>query len=74
VARLGPLPAREVVHALEQFGFHPHHQRGSHMILKHPDGRTPVVPVHPPEEIGPGLLRRITKEAGISVEELLEAV
>jgi predicted RNA binding protein YcfA (HicA-like mRNA interferase family) len=44
------------------------------LILKHPDGRTTVVPVHPSEEIGPGLLRRITKEAGISVEEFLEAV
>jgi predicted RNA binding protein YcfA (HicA-like mRNA interferase family) len=72
VPKLGPLPARKVVRALEQFGFLPHHQRGGHLVLKHPDGRTTVVPVHPSEEIGPGLLRKIIRDAGVPVEEFLE--
>ena len=33
--------------------------RGSHVFLRHPDGRTTTVPIHSGETIGPGLLRAI---------------
>lgn len=74
MARLRPLPARDVIKALRKLGFEPVRVKGSHVILKHPDGRLVVVPVHPGEEIGRGLLRKIIGEAMVSVEEFIRAV
>ena len=42
---------------LEKLGF----GKGSHIWFKHPDGRRTVVPVHGNEELGTGLLNKITK-------------
>ena len=41
------------------------------MMLVHPDGRSTVVPIHPAQEIGPGLLRKIIRDAGVSVDEFM---
>lgn len=41
-------------------------------MLIHPDGRSTIVPIHPGQEIGPGLLRKIIRDAGVSVEEFIE--
>lgn len=68
---LRPLPARKIIKALEKIGFKPVRQRGSHVILKHADGRVTVVPVHKGEQIGRGLLSKIIKDAGITKEEFL---
>ncbi len=72
--RLRPLPARKVIRALTKLGFKPIRMRGSHLVLRHPDGRLTVVPVHPGEEIGRGLLRKIIRDARVSVEEFMRAV
>jgi predicted RNA binding protein YcfA (HicA-like mRNA interferase family) len=46
-------------------------QRGSHAQLKHPSrGGRVTVPLHRGETIGPGLLRSILNQAGITVDEL----
>jgi predicted RNA binding protein YcfA (HicA-like mRNA interferase family) len=42
------------------------------VVLKHPDGRLTVVPVHAGEEIGSGLLNKIIKNTGLSKEEFIE--
>lgn len=34
--------------------------------MKHPDGRITVVPVHAKENIGPGLLLKILKDAKVT--------
>lgn len=44
--------------------------RGSHHILKHPDGRQTVVPVHGSETIGPGLLNKILKDIELGYPQL----
>ena len=36
---LRPIPARKVIKLLNKIGFEVVRQRGSHVILKHPDGR-----------------------------------
>jgi predicted RNA binding protein YcfA (HicA-like mRNA interferase family) len=46
--------------------------RGSHVFLKHPDGRATAVPVPSGETLGPGLLRAILRDAELSVDELIE--
>jgi predicted RNA binding protein YcfA (HicA-like mRNA interferase family) len=69
--RLKPLPANQVVKALERAGFKRIRQKGSHLFLRHSDGRTTVVPIHKGEEIGRGLLQEIIKDAKLSKEEFL---
>ena len=69
--RLRPLKVDEVLQALRKVGFEETRQRGSHVRLRHPDGRVVTVPVHPGQEIGRGLLRKIIRDAEISVEEFL---
>ena len=41
-----PLPARRVIKALQKLGFEVVGQRGSHVKLRHDDGRMVVVPDH----------------------------
>lgn len=69
-----PLPritGRELVRALGKLSWVVVTQKGSHAQLKHPSrsGRV-TVPLHAGEIIGPGLLRSILSQAGISAEEL----
>lgn len=64
----GKLPAAsgaEDIKALGKAGFGVARVHGSHHVLRHPDGRTTVVPVHSGETIGPGLLRKILRDTGI---------
>jgi predicted RNA binding protein YcfA (HicA-like mRNA interferase family) len=69
---LKPQPATKVIKALSKLGFKIVRKRGSHVVLKHPDGRLSVVPVHAGEEIGVGLLNKIIKDTGLSKEEFMK--
>jgi predicted RNA binding protein YcfA (HicA-like mRNA interferase family) len=72
--KLRPVPPLKVIKVLERIGFQILRKKGSHVFLKHPDGRTTVVPVHSGEEIGRGLLRKIIKDAKLTRDEFLELV
>ncbi len=72
--KISPLPPEKVIKALEKAGFFAIRQKGSHIFLQHPDGRTTVVPYHKGEDIGIGLLRKIMRDARMSREEFLELV
>ena len=74
MARLSPLPARKVIRALQSLGFQPIRQKGSHLFLRHPDGRATVVPVHPGEDIRRGLLRKIIRDAEVDEDEFVKTV
>ena len=69
---LKPQPATKIIKALSKIGFKIVRKHGSHVVLKHPDGRLTVVPVHAGEEIGSGLLNKIIKDTGLSKEEFIE--
>ncbi len=71
MTRLPRLKGRELIRALERAGFTVQRTRGSHVFLKHPDGRATTVPVHSGEIIGPGLLRAILRDVELSVEDLI---
>jgi len=62
LAKLPCLTGKELSKIIEKLGFKFHHQTGSHMIYKHPDGRKTTILNHPGEEIGPGLLNKIIKK------------
>jgi predicted RNA binding protein YcfA (HicA-like mRNA interferase family) len=71
--RLPRLSGKELPKIVEKFGFVHDHTTGSHLVYKHPDGRTTVIPCHAGEEIGPGLLTKIIKkDLGITREEFLK--
>ena len=59
-----------IVRALERAGFKVARTRGSHHVMRHPDGRGTTVPVHPGRDVGKGTLRGILADVGMTVEEL----
>jgi predicted RNA binding protein YcfA (HicA-like mRNA interferase family) len=70
----GSLPVlkpREVAALLERLGFVETRQRGSHRQYRHADGRGTTVPFHGSRDISPTLLRKIARDVGLTVEELL---
>ena len=71
MSRLPALKGKEVISLLGEIGFIEERQRGSHVFLKHPDGRATVVPVHSGETIGPGLLSKILRDAEMTKDDLL---
>lgn len=66
-----PLPVlsgKQVIAILERHGFEVVRQRGSHVRMKHPDGRSTTVPLH--KELDRGTLRGILRQAQLGVEDL----
>jgi predicted RNA binding protein YcfA (HicA-like mRNA interferase family) len=72
MARLPILRAQEVIGALEKAGFQVIGQKGSHVRMRHADGRVVTVPVHAGRDIGRGLLRKILRDAEFTHEAFLE--
>ena len=69
--KLPILKADELIRALEKAGFRLIRQKGSHMRMKHRDGRVVTVPVHPGRDIGRGLLRKVLRDAELAREEFM---
>ena len=69
--KLSPVRAEKAIKVLEESGFSFARQKGSHIILKHPDGRSIIIPDHQGEELGRGILRAIIRQAGLTREEFL---
>jgi len=70
---MGKLPqinAGELIKILGKIGFEIIRQKGSHIFLRHEDGRTTIIPNHPREKLDRGLLNKILKkDTQISREE-----
>ena len=62
----------EVCRLLERLDFVLVRQRGSHLQYRHSDGRGTTVPMHKGRDIAPSLLRKIARDIGLTVEELLQ--
>jgi len=60
---------RQLFRALQKAGFVHIRTKGSHHFLRHPDGRSTVVPIHAGETLGPGLLNKILKDADLDRDE-----
>ncbi|MBW6504845.1 type II toxin-antitoxin system HicA family toxin [bacterium] len=63
---------KKLLSLLEECGFIRSRQKGSHVVIRHPDGRATVVPIHAGETIGPGLLSKILRDTEISRKDLLK--
>ena len=68
------LSAKKTIRALKKLGFQKIRQKGSHVIMRHRDGRITIVPIHKGEDIGPGLLLEIIKDTKISKEEFFDLI
>ncbi len=71
MSRLPQVSPQRMCQVLERLGFELIRQRGSHRFYRHPDGRATVVPFHPGEDLGRGLVRKILRDIEISREEFL---
>lgn len=63
-----PYKAREALAKLQRAGFVVKRQSGSHVVLRHPDGRQTYVAMHP-GDIPSGTLRAMLKQAGLSEQQ-----
>ena len=63
------LTGKELLSVLKKAGFDVFRVKGSHHILRHPDGRSTVDPVHAGETIGPGLLAKILRDCDLNREQ-----
>jgi predicted RNA binding protein YcfA (HicA-like mRNA interferase family) len=72
MAKLPVVSGKTLVRALQRHGYVVHRQRGSHIIMKQtvPPHRRAVVPNDP--EIAKGTLRQIARDAGLTIDELIE--
>jgi predicted RNA binding protein YcfA (HicA-like mRNA interferase family) len=66
VTRYSAVSGKALIAVLSRIGFEETRVKGSHHFLKHPDGRTTVVPVHSNETLGPGLLASILHDVQLS--------
>lgn len=71
MTKLPQVRPKDLVKALEKAGFIRSRQTGSHLYLKHPDGRLTSVSIHP-KPVPTGTLRAILKQTQLKPEELKE--
>jgi predicted RNA binding protein YcfA (HicA-like mRNA interferase family) len=70
--RLPVLSGREIIKALAKVGFVPVRQKGSHVFLRHVDGRRTVVPLH--EEVNKSTIMDIIEQTKLTRQEFLELI
>lgn len=71
--KLPRITCRDLVRALRRAGFEERRQRGSHLTMRRQsDGKRVTVPVHEGQTVPVGTLRAILRDAGLTVEDLME--
>lgn len=71
MSKLPQVRPQKLIKALQKLGFAKHHQTGSHLYLKHSDGRLTSISIHP-GTIPKGTLNAILKQTKVSIDELKE--
>ena len=74
MTRIPTLRANEIARALQRLGFDVVRQRGSHIRLRHPDGRFASVPDHGSRELRREFILHILKQAGVEIGDFLAAL
>ncbi len=70
--KLPSLSGRQTVKTLERLGFVETHRKGSHVKMKHADGRMIVFPFH--DEIDRFTLKGAMRDAEVDMDEFLKNV
>jgi predicted RNA binding protein YcfA (HicA-like mRNA interferase family) len=72
MAKLPDLTSKELMGVLEKIGFQIMRQKGSHVRMKHEDGKVVTIPVHSGKTLGKGLLLKILRDADLTKEKLVD--
>jgi predicted RNA binding protein YcfA (HicA-like mRNA interferase family) len=67
--RLPAITAPSMIAALERNGFVRVRQSGTHVVMRHPDGRWTTVPMHKGRDLAKGTLRQIMRDANLSIDD-----
>ena len=70
--KLPVLSARQVLAALKRLGFIEVHRKGSHVKMKHADGRVIVFPFH--DEVDRFTLKGALRDADVDINEFLDFI
>ena len=70
--KLPLLSGRQVLGALARLGFVEIHRKGSHVKMKHNDGRVIIFPFH--DEVDRRTLKGALRDADIALEDFLKEV
>jgi len=70
--KLPLLSGKQVLSALTRLGFNEVHRKGSHVKMKHTDGRLIVFPFH--DEVDLFTLKGALRDAEIEVEDLIKQI
>jgi predicted RNA binding protein YcfA (HicA-like mRNA interferase family) len=71
MTRMPRLDGKTLVAILLKAGFRVDRTKGSHHILKHPDGRKTTVPIHSGDVIRPKLLGSILEDCNLTKDDLI---
>ena len=72
MTKLPVVSGANLIKALRGLGYYVRDQQGSHIHLRHPVRPPLTIPNH--REIARGTLRAIVRQAGLTVEELVESL
>ena len=67
--KLPVLPGRQVLRTLERLGFREISRKGSHVKMKHPDGRLLVFPFH--DEVDRFTLKGALRDADVDIDDFI---
>ena len=70
--KLPLLSGREVLSALRRLGFEELHRKGTHVKMKHPDGRVIIFPYH--DEVDRFTLKGALRDADVDLSEFLNKI
>lgn len=70
MTKLPALTGKALIAALGGIGFEVIRAKGSHHYLRHPDGRSTVVPLHAGETIGSGLMAKVLRDYELTRDDL----
>ena len=72
MSRLPRITGKVLLAALQGLGFKVIRVNGSHHHLHKPGGNLVTVPVHSGEILSPMVIKSVLKQAGLSVDDLIE--
>ncbi|MGK7941381.1 MAG: type II toxin-antitoxin system HicA family toxin [Crocosphaera sp.] len=70
--KLPNVTGKQLIEVLNKVGFRVIRQKGSHVRLRHEDGRVVTIPVHSGKMVGKGLLLKILRDAQLTKDDLID--
>jgi predicted RNA binding protein YcfA (HicA-like mRNA interferase family) len=69
--KLPLISGEDMCKIVAKLGFVMVHQKGSHTVWRHEDGRTTTIPIHSEKKLPRGLIKKILKDVELTVDEYL---